>query len=154
MSRHSWNGTRGNSAFCNLITLVAVCSVRSIRSVAVDNQLAAINRRIEVQIPRINAKPAFGQQEIAEHDSWTLEAVGDVEDLGNDLEAVSNVERSADHSRIIAESCAEHLPQIALLGLCGNARRRSCALAVNHHHRSLHHRGHTEPFAHQRESAA
>src|SRR5262249_41000111 len=83
----------------------------------------------------------------------TLEAIGYIEDFGNDLEAVSNVKWSADDTRIVAESCAKHLPQIALLGLCRNARGGSRALAIDHYDWSLHHRRHAEPFAHEGEPA-
>ena len=108
---HSRNGTRRNTALGDLITLVvSVCAVRSSGSVAIGNQLAAIDGRIKVQILRIDTEPSFRQKEIAEHNPRTLEAVGNVEYLWNDLEAVSDIQGSRDDSRIIAEGCAEHLP--------------------------------------------
>ena len=93
----------------------------------------------EVEIFRIDAQPPFRQQEIAEHDTRALIAVRKIENLGNDLEAVSNVERSRDGPRIVSKACAQHLPQVALFGFCRYPRGRSSALAVDHHYGSFHH---------------
>src|SRR5260370_16606717 len=80
-----------------------------------------------------------------------LEAVCDVEYLGDEFEAVSDVERSRNHSRIVAKSGAEHLPEVTLLGLRRNARRRARSLTVDDHHRRFDHRGNAQSFAHQRQ---
>src|SRR5215472_3518791 len=155
MAGHSRNGTGRNAALGDLVALiVSVGSIRSICAIAVRDQLAAIDRRIEVQVARIDAQPSLGKQEIAEHDARTLEAICDVEDFGNDLEAVSDIERRPDDSRIITKRSAEHLPKIALLRFCWHPSRRARALAVDDDDWSLHHRGHAKPLAHQRESAA
>ena len=81
----------------------------------------------------IDAEAAFRQQQIAKHDAGTLEAVGDVEDFRDEGEAVANIKRSGDDPGIIAKGGAQHLPEIALLGLGGNSGGRARTLAVNHH---------------------
>src|ERR1700687_2511413 len=148
---HAGNRARRNAAVRDFVALVAaVRGNRGVCAVAVGagDELAAINRRTEIQIFRINAEPAFRQQQIAKHEPWTLEAVSNIKYLGNKLEAVSDVERSSDHPRIIAKGGAEHLPEVALLGFGGDTRRRAGSLAVDDHHRGFDHRGHAQSLAH------
>jgi hypothetical protein len=102
----------------------------------------------------MDAKPAFRQQQITEHETWALEAVHDIEHLGDELEAIGNVQRSRDRSGIIPKRCAEHLPEVALLGLGGNTRGRAGSLTVDDHHRGFDHGGHAESLAHQGEATA
>ena len=83
-----------------------------------------------------------------------MEAVGKIENLGNDFEAISNIERGGNDTRIIAEGSAQHLPEIALLRLGRDARGRASPLTVNYDDRSFHHGGHAEAFTHQGEAAA
>src|SRR5713226_5913042 len=100
------------------------------------------------------AEPAFRQQQIAKHQTWALEPVSKIEYLRDELEAIADVKRSRNHSRIVAKSGAEHLPQVALLGLGGNASGRARTLAVDDDHRGFDHGGHTESLAHQSEAAS
>ena len=63
------NGTRRNTAFGDFVTFVTAVSIpRGCRG-GISDQLAAVDERAEVQILRINAEPAFRQQEIAENDA-------------------------------------------------------------------------------------
>ncbi len=96
----------------------------------------------------------FREQQVGEHDPGALEPVRQIEHLGNDLEAVHDVDGRGDGARIIAVAGAEHLPEIALLGLGGHAGGWSGALHVDHHHWGLDHGGHAETFGHEREAAA
>src|SRR5439155_8517658 len=114
----------------------------------------AIDYRVTVQVFRVDAQPAFRQQQIAEHNTGALKAVGEIENLGNDFEAISNIERGGNDTRIIAEGSAQHLPEIALLRLSRDARGRASPLTVNYDDRSFHHGGHAEAFTHQGEAAA
>src|SRR5260370_4028040 len=98
------------------------------------------------------AEPAFRQQQIAKYEPRALEAVCDVEYLGDELEAISDVQRSRNHSRIVTKSGAEHLPEVTLLGLRRNARRRARSLTVDDHHRRFDHRGHAQSLAHHDEA--
>src|SRR5437879_11039944 len=92
----------------------------------------------------MHAETAFRQQEVAQHEARTLETVGKVEDFGDHREAIADVQRSSNHSRIIAKSGTQHLPQVALLGFRGNTRGRARSLAVDHHYWSFDHRGHAQ----------
>src|SRR5271165_3262690 len=113
VARHAGNGARRHTALGDLVSLVALVLTRSVRR----DQLAAIDRRMEVEFLRIDAEPPFGKQQIAQHDSRTLEAVSNIEYFRDQLEAVADVERSGNDPRVVAEGRAQHLPQIALLGL-------------------------------------
>src|SRR5437667_12311334 len=90
---------------------------------------------------------------MAEHNTGALEAVGEIENLGNDFEAISNIERGGNDTRIVAEGSAQHLPEIALLCLGRDSRGRASPLTINHYHRWFHHGGHAEAFTHQGEAA-
>src|SRR5258708_14254934 len=102
----------------------------------------------------MHAEPAFRQQQITKHETRALEAVCDIEYLGDELEAISDVQRSRNHSRIVTKSGAEHLPEVTLLGLRRNARRRARSLTVDDYHRRFDHRGHAQSLAHQGEAAS
>ncbi len=90
----------------------------------------------------------------AEDDAGTLEAVGEVEDLGHEGEAVGDVEGGGDDAGVVAEGCAEHLPEVALLGLGGNAGGGAGALAVDDDDGNLGLGGEAEAFGHEGEAAA
>src|SRR5882672_4336849 len=118
------------------------------------DEFAAVDEGTEIQIFRMYAEPAFRQEQIAKHETRTLEAISDIENFGNELEAIADVQRSGHHSRIVAKSGAEHLPQVALLGFGGNAGGRASTLTIDDDHRGFDHGGHAEAFAHQSEAAA
>src|SRR5216683_6040476 len=154
MAGNTGNGARGNSAAGDLVAFVSpVRGTRGGRPVR-GYEFPTVDVRAEIQIFRMYAEPAFRQQQIAKHQTRTLEPVGKVEDLGDKLEAIANVQRSCDHSRIIAKSGAEHLPEVALLGFRGNAGGRAGSLAVDNHYRGLDHRGHAQALAHESKAAA
>ncbi len=94
------------------------------------------------------------KQQVAKHDAGTLEAFGDVEDFRDEGEAVANIERSGNDPGVVAKRCAQHLPQIALLGLGGDAGGWAGALAVNHDHGNLGLGGEAEGLAHQGKAAS
>src|ERR1700686_3248236 len=148
MNRDARNGPLGKNAFRGLVTFVGAVSVRPGGRRSIFDQLTAIDDGDKIQILRIDAKPAFRQQQIAQNDAWALEAVGNIENLRDDFEAVSDIERRGKGTRIIAERCAQHLPEIALLGLRGNTCGWASPLAVDYYHGSLHHGGQAETFAH------
>src|SRR5439155_12618935 len=108
------------------VTLVSAVDLRHFAVQA--DHFSAVARRVEVQLPRLEGGGSFRLEQISEHDAWALELVGQVEDLRNEVEAVADVGRRGDEAGIIALPSAEHLPQVALLGLRGNAGRRSGAL--------------------------
>ncbi len=58
-----------------------------------------------------------------------------------------------DDPRIVAEAGAQHLPQIALLGLGRDTGGWPGALDVDAHHRRFHHRRSPSAFGHQRKAA-
>src|SRR5882762_3298218 len=154
MAGNTGNSARGNAAVGDLVALVSsVRGTRGRRSVST-YKFHTVDARAEIQIFRMDTKAALGKQEIAKHQTGALEPVGKVEDLGDKLEAIADVQRRCDYSRIIAKSRPEHLPEVALLGLRGNACGRAGSLAVDNHHRSFDHRGHAQALAHQGESAA
>ena len=95
----------------------------------------------------VDAEAAFGEEEVAEDDAGALEAVDDVEDFGDELEAVGDVERSGDDAGVVAEGCAEHLPEVALLGFGGDAGGWAGALAVDDDDGDFGLRGEAEGFA-------
>src|SRR2546430_13195455 len=74
--------------------------------------------------------------------------------LRYEVEAVADAGGRGDDAGIIALPTAEHLPQVALFGLGGNAGRGSGALHVDADDRDLHHRRRSERLRHERESAA
>src|SRR5258708_6995159 len=102
----------------------------------------------------MNAETAFREQQIAKHQPRALKLVRDVENLWDKFEAVSDVQRSRNHSGIIAKSSAEHLPKVALLGLGRDSCGRARSLAVNDHYWGFDHGGHAQTFAHHGEAAA
>ena len=141
-----------DAALRPLVALVAFAGGHG-RPVQPDH-LAAVARRIEIQLRRVEAGEALRFQQVGQHDAGALEAVGEVEDLRDGVEAVGDAGRRRDDARVVPLSRAEHLPQIPLLRLGGHARGRSGPLHVDADHGDLHHRGGAERFGHQRESAA
>ena len=121
VSRHAGNDARRDAALRNFVSLIGPMFTRPIRR----DELSAIDGRIEVEFLRIDAESPFGQEKIAQHDPRTLEAISYIEDLRNQFEAVSDVERRRDDSGVVAEGRTQHLPQITLLSLRGNARGRT-----------------------------
>src|SRR5882762_10702623 len=137
MAGNTGNSARGNAAVGDLVAFVSpVRGTRGRRSVCT-YEFPTVDARAEIQIFRMDAKAALGKQKIAKHQTRALEPVGKVEDLGDKLEAIADVQRSCDHSRIIAKRRAEHLPEVALLGFGGNARGRARSLTVDNHHRGF-----------------
>ena len=153
---HAGNGARRDPAFRDPVALVIPIRGHpgaSPVAIRTGNKFAAIDDRVEVQIFRVDAEPAFRQQQVAKHQPRALEAVDEVEHFGNQLEAVGDVQRRGNRARIISECRAEHLPQVALLGFRRNARRWPRALTINDHDGSFDHRGHPQALAHQCEPA-
>ena len=70
------------------------------------------------------------------------------------MEAVADARRRRDDAGIVALPGAEHLPEVALLGLGGYAGGGPGALHVDADHRDLHHRRRAERLRHERESTA
>src|SRR5579864_3938607 len=149
-ARYTGNDAGRDAALGNLVSLIGFVFPRPIRC----NQLSAIDGRIEVEFLGINAEPPFGEQQIAEYDSRALEAVSYVENLGDQLEAIGDVERSRDNSWVVAEGRTQHLPQVTLLGFGGDTSGWPRTLAINHHHRNLCLRREAESLAHQGKPAA
>src|SRR5579859_7042412 len=145
ITRHAGNSAWRNPAHRDLVALISSVPVLLRRS----DELSPIDDRFEVQLLRIDTEPALRQQQVRQHDPRALEAIRKIENFRNDIEAVANIERTSNHPRIIAERRAQHLPKIALLRFCRNPGRGSGPLAVDHHHRSLHHGREPEPFGHQ-----
>src|SRR5260370_3109443 len=154
MPKNARNGTRRNTAFGDVVWQILAVAITARCWGCCGDQLSAINERSEVQILRVHAESTFRQQQIAEHDARALKTISDVEHLGNDFEAISDIERSRNGARIVAEGGPQHLPKIALLRLGGNPCGRTGPLTVNHNYRSFHHRSQPEAFAHQSKSAA
>src|SRR6185437_8718478 len=127
-ARNAGDGTRRDSAFGDLVAFVGLV-LGAVRG----DELAAVDRWSKVEFLGIDAETAFSQQQIAEHDSRALELVRYVEDFGNELEAVGDIEWCGDDSGVIAKGRPQHLPEIALFGLGGNAGGRTRTLAVDHH---------------------
>ena len=92
----------------------------------------------------IDAEAAFGEQQIAEDEAGNLEFVDDVEDFRDQREAVADVERGGNDAGIVAEGCAEHLPEVALFGFGGDAGGRARALAVDDDDGNFGHGGEAE----------
>ena len=70
------------------------------------------------------------------------------------MEAVADARRRRDDAGIVALPGAEHLPEIALLGLGGYAGCGSGPLHVDADDRNFHHRCRAQRLRHQRESTA
>src|SRR5712691_2290055 len=151
------DSARGNAALGNSIAFVIPvrghCSLRSV-AVGGGDEFSAIDWRAEIEIVWMYAESAFRQQQIAKHQARALEPVGEVENLRDELEAIADVQRSSNHSGIVTKCGAQHLPQVALLGLGGNAGGWTGSLAVDDDHRSFDHGGHAKAFAHQGEAPA
>jgi hypothetical protein len=135
--RNARDGSRGYTAFGNFVSLVGPVAIGP--GGCFGDQFPAIDDDREVQVLRIDTEPAFRQQEIAEHNAGALESIRNIENLRDDFEAVSDIEWCGQHPGIIAERSAQHLPEIALIGLGGYACGWTGPLAVDYHHRSFHH---------------
>src|SRR3984957_18370001 len=144
--------TWGNAAFGNLVTLVGAVAIWC--RAGGGDQFSAIDDGRKVQLLGINAEPSFRQQKIAQDDAGALEPVSDIKNLRDDFEAVSNIERCRDRTRIVAKSGAQHLPEVTLLGFGWNSRRRTGTLAVDYHYRRFHHGGQAQALGHQSKTAA
>ena len=71
------------------IGLVVVTAADAVRAVAVavrQNQLAAIDLHVEVELVRINARCSFGNEQVGENQAGALVFVAEVEQLRNRLE--------------------------------------------------------------------
>ena len=90
---HAGNGARGDAALGDLVALVRLRGRRSPFEVISSPRSMCGWKSSSFGI---DAEPAFGEQQIAEHDAGTLEAVGDVEDLRDQREAIGDVERRGD----------------------------------------------------------
>src|SRR6185295_3781877 len=117
MTRYTGNGARRNAAFRYLVTVIRSSLGPGIGR---SNHFSSIDFGGESQLCRIDRGAALRKQQVAEDDSRTLETIREVVHFGNDLEAIENVGGRGDESWKIAESCAEHLPQIALFRFGGN----------------------------------
>ena len=117
------------------------------------DDVAAVDGHVEVQLGGIAAGSAFGQQQVGEDDARTLELVDQVEELRDDLEAIDDVGRRDDDPRVVSLAGAQHLPEIALFGLGGHTRGRSCPLHVDADDGDLHHGRRAEGLAHERKPA-
>src|SRR6185437_3752123 len=148
-ARHAGNDTWRDAALSDLVSLINLVLTRSIRR----NQFTAVDGGMKIKFTGIDAQPAFGEKQIAEYNAWALEAVGYIEDLRDQLEAVGNVERRGDNPGIITEGCAQHLPEVALLSFGGNAGGWTSTLAINDYDGNLRLSGEAEAFTHKRESA-
>src|SRR5579859_2778850 len=97
MAGHARNGARRNSALGNQVAFVSAVVFTSVAiAIGGGDKFAAINLRIEIQLLGINAEPALRQQQVAEHQPGTLEAVRNIEYFGNQREAIADIERSGD----------------------------------------------------------
>src|SRR5437667_12844246 len=89
--RNARDGAWRNAAGSNLVTLVWFAAIGLGGSCG--DQFPAINEGSKIQIFGIDAKAAFREQEIAKNDAGTLEPVGDIKHLRNNLETISSIER-------------------------------------------------------------
>src|SRR2546422_11651514 len=125
------------------VTRVQTCalpiSVHRRRVTVEADDVAAVDGHAEIQLRWIDAGPTFGKKQIGEDDAWALEFVDQVKELRDDLEAIGDRRRYDDDSRIVALAGAHHLPEIALFGFGGHARRRPCSLDVDANDGDLHH---------------
>ena len=71
------NGARRNAALGDLVALVGLVSPSPFEVISSPRSMCGLKSSIF----GIDAEPAFGEQQVAEHDARTLEPVGDVEDL-------------------------------------------------------------------------
>ena len=84
----------------------------------------------------------------------TLEPSARLKSSGTILKQSAIVRRRDDDARVVALPGAQHLPQVALLGLGRHARGRAGALDVDADDRDLHHRRRAQRLGHEREAAA
>src|SRR5207245_5480492 len=121
------NSTRRNTAFGEQRALVAIGAVHGGRS----DHGATVDVHVKIQVRGIDARGALGQQQVGEDNTGALEAIRKIVDLGNGLKTIEDVGGRYDDPRIVAVAGAQHLPEVPLLGLGRNSRRRAGALDVN-----------------------
>ena len=158
---HTRHGARRDAALGVLETQIGLIVVTAARrlplpsSIAVrQNQFAAVDLHVEVQIVRIDARCSFGDQQVGEDQAGTLIFVAEVEQLRDRLKQIELARRRDDDARIIALPGAEHLPEIALLGLGRHAGGRAGALHIDADNRRFDHPRHADRLGHERKAAA
>ena len=140
--------TGGNTGFGVEEPLVAV------RRRRFRDQLTAIYFRTHVDVIGIDGERALGNQQVGQHYTRTLIFLAQVEQLWDGVECVERVPRRHDETLEIPLARAEHLPEVSLLGLGGNAGGGSGPLNVDKHGGNLHHCRTPNGLGHQRESTA
>ena len=118
------------------------------------NQFAAVDLDVEIQVVGINARGSFGDEQVGQDQAGALVFVAEVEQLRNRLEQIELARRGDDERGIIALARAEHLPEIALLGLGRHARGRAGALHIHANDRRFDHARHADGLGHQGKAAA
>ncbi len=83
VARRARHRARRDAAGGDLVALVAAVQRRR-RAVEADH-LAALDRDVEVQLRRVDARPAFGEQQVRQDDPRALELVDQVEQFGTVL---------------------------------------------------------------------
>ena len=136
------------------VVVVAAGGVRAVAVAVRQNQLAAIDLHVEVEVVRINARGAFGDEQVGQDQAGALVFVAEVEQLRDRLKQIELARRRDDDARIIALPGAEHLPEIALLGLGGHAGGRAGALHIDADDRRFNHARHADGLRHQGKAAA
>ncbi len=123
----SGDGARGYATVGDLVAFVLVRAARRLSVISSPRSISGLKSRSwdrrSVFLPRAADRRARCRD---------LEAVGDVEDFRHEREAIADIERRGNDARIVAECCAEHLPQVALFGFGGHAGGRTCTLTVDH----------------------
>ncbi len=84
---HAGDGAGGDAAIGDEVALVLSVSFDAVRG----DELAAVDVGLAVEDRGVDAESAFGEQEVAENDAGNLEAVGEIEDFGDEGEAVADV---------------------------------------------------------------
>ncbi len=131
-----------------------VAQVLLVRIAVGRDEFATIDVWFEVEQLGLYAESPLGEQKIAQHNSRTLELVGEIEHLRHQREAVADIQRRRDDAWEVAKRRAQRLPQVALLGLGGHTGGRAGAHAIDRHHGNLGHGRQAETFGHQRKTAA
>src|SRR5206468_12331703 len=114
---------------------------------------AAVDLYFKIQISRIDAAGAFGDEQVGQDQSRALILVHQVKQFWNQFESVCLACRRNDDAWKIPRSRTENLPKIALLSLCWNASRRAATLHVHADNWRFDHTCHANAFSHQRETA-
>ena len=114
----------------------------------------AVSLGVHVDVVRVHAEGALGDQQVGQHQAGALVVVGQVEHLRDGVEGVEGVQRRHDEPGEIALAGAQQLPEVALLRLGGHARGGAGPLHVHQHDGYLHHGGGADGLRHQGEPAA